>query len=147
VSPSYLGMVSLGHVVVGWDQSTIRVPVRTLVDVIDTWAASLTADDPSAVVPKLLYAVIDTEGHEPCVLMGMALQHAANRQRFSAFQYGQETNIEGSCGQRTGARQAFHIELVLLSRCRCFLPFCFNSSFQSWVGRGLFATLVIRKVR
>lgn len=37
-------------------------------------------------MPKIIYAVIDTEGHEPCVLMGMGLQHKENRERFSAFQ-------------------------------------------------------------
>ncbi len=36
---------------------------------------------------RLLYTAIDTEGHEPLVILGMHLDVEANRQRFSAFQF------------------------------------------------------------
>lgn len=38
-------------------------------------------------IEKVLYLVIDTEGHEPKVIRGMELEHAHNRERFSLFQF------------------------------------------------------------
>ena len=45
---------------------------------------------PLAMIEKetsFLYVVIDTEGYEPFVLMGMGLQHESNRKRFPMFQF------------------------------------------------------------
>ncbi len=67
-----------------WNSSAKAVPVTTLRVFFEKRAEAYAKQ--GLEMPKLIYSVIDTEGHEPMVMMGMGLQHEKNRKRFSAFQ-------------------------------------------------------------
>jgi FkbM family methyltransferase len=61
----------------GWQvqQSNTAITVR-----MDEWTSAHAID-------QVLYVIIDTEGHEPKVIRGMALDKVTNQKRFPLFQY------------------------------------------------------------